>query len=276
MARRQRPASHGPNDDARDALAPGSGRVPDPAPDGAYVIVLPVMDPDSMAAFRRAGADAAVAFGSHRAALDAAFEHSTAGFAAAFQQVGVVGLGGVGAHIAAAFGDLGVDKHVLADGDRPVFPPIGAEFTRLFANSVMETAMIGQRNALAHRAFIEGHSAGPPDRMLVVPLPADRSAELLGLVAQVCRGVASGRHVKVVVGDDEDADLTSQQVADLLNVSRPHVVKLAKTGELPSHKVGTHHRFKAADVDRYLVAMRARRDEALQALAAEGYQDGDF
>lgn len=80
-----------------------------------------------------------------------------------------------------------------------------------------------------------------------------------------------------VVADDDQAELTSQEAADLLNVSRPYVVKLARDGVLAHYRVGNRHRFTLADVLDYRDQMRAVREEALAQLApADGYTAEDF
>ena len=69
---------------------------------------------------------------------------------------------------------------------------------------------------------------------------------------------ADGRQVKIVPVQKE---LTTQQAADLLHVSRPHVVKLIDTGQLAGHKVGAHRRLYADDV----FAFKRKRDAAQRA-----------
>lgn len=57
------------------------------------------------------------------------------------------------------------------------------------------------------------------------------------------------------------------QAADLLNVSRPHLVKLLEGGELPFHRTGRHRRVLARDLFRYRDRRREESMDAFQELA---------
>ena len=81
---------------------------------------------------------------------------------------------------------------------------------------------------------------------------------------ELLRHVGQGRMVTVM---PTDAELSTQKAADLLNVSRPHLIKLIEGGELACTHTGRHRRLKADDVLRYRARRDAERSAALDELA---------
>ena len=71
------------------------------------------------------------------------------------------------------------------------------------------------------------------------------------------------------------AELTTQQAADFLNVSRPFLVALLKDEKIPHHKVGTHRRVRFTDLFAYREGVEKDRRTAMEALARQA-QDEDM
>ncbi|GMA15349.1 helix-turn-helix domain-containing protein (plasmid) [Deinococcus metallilatus] len=89
---------------------------------------------------------------------------------------------------------------------------------------------------------------------------------LAGLMTELLSQLAAGKAVQITALESE---ITTQQAADLLKVSRPYVVKLLEAGELPHRKVGPRRRLRLDDVLAYKGRLDTQRLAALQVLAAD-------
>ena len=89
----------------------------------------------------------------------------------------------------------------------------------------------------------------------------------LHLLLDVLNEIGEGNAVSIV---SVHAELTAQEAANVLNVSRPFLVQLLERGEIPFHKIGTHRRVRYQDVIAYKERIDVERSKALDALAEQG------
>ncbi|MDO5628575.1 MAG: helix-turn-helix domain-containing protein [Mobilicoccus sp.] len=108
-------------------------------------------------------------------------------------------------------------------------------------------------------------SVGGADGEVEVP-----SSVVIAL-ARVLESFAHGEGVALVPVQSE---LTTQQAADALNVSRPFLIGLLDDGQIAYRTVGTHRRVQAASLVRYLREDDARRTAVADELAAEAHALG--
>lgn len=109
----------------------------------------------------------------------------------------------------------------------------------------------GQESDLSLRLYLEGEKE--------VPLPRRFTTLMLEILTEVAQGHS------VSIGTVED-ELTSSEAAELLNVSRPHLVKLMEEGKIPFHKVGTHRRVYRKNVLKYKACQQEDAEKAMQNL----------
>ena len=106
-----------------------------------------------------------------------------------------------------------------------------ATIARVAAACLARAAQAGQRVQLMLRE--------QPD--MVVPL----SPRTVEIVLELLTALAEHRPVSII---SYAVELTTQQAADYLNVSRPFLVKLIDRGEIPHRMVGRHRRVRFSDL----------------------------
>lgn len=96
--------------------------------------------------------------------------------------------------------------------------------------------------------------SGPNGEQLVLP------AEVVEILRDVVEAMAQGQAVTIAPVHQR---LTTQEAADLLGVSRPTLVKLLESGEIPFEQPGRHRRIRLVDVLAYRERASVERRAAL-------------
>ena len=147
---------------------------------------------------------------------------------------------------------------LVPDTIEPVTP--SEKDTALAKESSRQLApLLGTRKELTLQVLKDGNASEP----VRVPVAAVR------LLVYILTEMAKGNAVTLI---PIQAELSTQEAADLLNVSRPFLVKLLDEGKIPSRKVGTHRRVLFSDLMEYKKLSDQQRKKALESLAAEAQE----
>lgn len=109
------------------------------------------------------------------------------------------------------------------------------------------------------------HLVGPDGEAIELP------AGIQSVLVSIVENLRAGNGVSVI---PLHAELTTVQAAELLNVSRPYLIKQIEAGGIPHHMVGTHRRLKLVDVLAYRDRLEAQANDALDAMTAEAEELG--
>ncbi|WPF66890.1 MULTISPECIES: helix-turn-helix domain-containing protein [unclassified Corynebacterium] len=100
-------------------------------------------------------------------------------------------------------------------------------------------------------------------------IPGDLSRILLS----AAKTLANGQGVTIVA---RHRLLTTQEAADMLNISRPTLIKILDEGAIPFEMRGSHRRIRLQHVINYQEALQTRRAEALDRMQSQGQADGIY
>ncbi|MDP1834353.1 MAG: helix-turn-helix domain-containing protein [Chlamydiales bacterium] len=104
---------------------------------------------------------------------------------------------------------------------------------------------------------------GEDEAPITVPFSA------IQMLQHILTQMAQGNAITLI---PVNATLTTQQAADLLNVSRPYLVKLIERGEISFFKVGTHRRIRAEDLFQYRAKSEEIKRKALDELTQQAQE----
>jgi excisionase family DNA binding protein len=143
----------------------------------------------------------------------------------------------------------------------PVFPPVDEE--QLTQLHQLRVAL--QQNGATRNESASAKLVSPEGEELELP------GSVYSLLVRIVNEMDRGNGITIM---PVHAELTTQQAAELLNVSRPHLVKLLRDSEIPFHKVGRHRRVRVEDLLAYKERRDSKRRRLLQKMTREAQEAG--
>lgn len=131
------------------------------------------------------------------------------------------------------------------------------------ARIAQESSRRLSRFAKRDRLTIQIPTSGHKTETIELPRAA------IGLLMRILTEMAEGNAVTLM---PIHAELTTQQAAAILGVSRPFLIKQMKEKKIPFRRVGTHRRVRFDDLMAYKNRIDADRAKALEALAAQAQE----
>ncbi|GAA2630986.1 helix-turn-helix domain-containing protein [Paractinoplanes durhamensis] len=138
--------------------------------------------------------------------------------------------------------------------ERTVLPPEDPADLRRLAQGLIDAEATGRAKLV-----------GPNGSQIDIP------EELYGVLRDVVNALSQGLAVSIA---PHNTMLTTQEAADLLNVSRPTLVRLLDSGEIPHTMRGRHRRVLLRDILDYSERSRSERRNALARMVADAEEDG--
>ncbi len=139
----------------------------------------------------------------------------------------------------------------------------------------LPTVEIAREAQVAHRGL--SRLTAPSERHVRLEVDGGEHATVIvpraafDLFLEILGQMANGNAVTIV---PVHAELTTQQAADLLNVSRPHLVSLLEARKLPFRMVGTHRRVLFSDLSEYRKQQEIESRRAVAELTTQSQELG--
>lgn len=144
--------------------------------------------------------------------------------------------------------------------------------TPLPSKTDMELARVAQRcimealdRSKAVKIKLESENGDMP--------PIELPPASLRLIGQLLGLMSEGRPFTLM---PEKQELTTVEAANILNVSRPFVIKEIDSGRIPHRMVGSHRRILLTDLLEYAKQMQESREAALEELSRLSQELGDY